>query len=902
MGASTPGDSNPGDRAAGNAGSVAGAGAFRRGTLIVMTTELPVGTVTFMFTDIERSTELAQRLGADFPQLVADHFELIRSQIAVEGGSEVKTLGDGVFAVFPGAAPALRAAAGIQREISAFAWPDGGDVRLRVGLHTGEATMSEDDYVGIEVHRAARIMAAGHGGQVLISEATRVLAGGSFSYMTLGRHALRGLEEDEALYQLVVDGLPSDFPPIRTATAIPNNLPVRASSILGRDADVDVLIGLVAEHRIVSVLGPGGIGKTSLAVTVGGRVLDRFSGGVRFVDLSAVSEPAFVVTAIADEIGADPKSMDGVTLRLGNSPTLLILDNFEHVVEAAADVGQLIDACAGLKLLVTTQAPLHLPGEQRYSLQPLETEPSADSPGVRLFSERARAVDPSFSSDPEEVAALVRMLDGLPLAIELTAAMANLLTPSDMIKRLSAGRSASRASTTGPERHRSLNDALEWSHGLLDTQAQLVFRRLSVFADGMSLSAAEEVAGASDVDPLTTIAELVDRSLLLRRAGSTSRLHMLEGIRRFGRDRLAESNDEEPTVASYADHFCHLAHDAHDGLQSDRGEWWRARIDDELGNFRDVLSHLWRAGEAARGLELLGNIWRFHQSRGRLIELRLWLDRFFELADADEATLGRAKGLMARAAASYWRGESDAAIGDYEEAVKISRGLDDEGVVADALYGLGASLIISGRPERAEPLLDEAKALYSSRGDLGGLADIVAGEAFIALRQHGLSGLGPAFERAAALYTEAGRQVQATQCLLAQSAVAIIEGRLEDALGFAKSAIQRGVELVDIFVQTWGLEYVARIALEFGQIETAAMLAGAAHASAEQMGGGWDPGVVGLDTARDLLVERFGQGEAASRMKSGESTTLEDTVELALSIEPPSPSDGRAISIQSTST
>ena len=234
-----------------------------------MTPTLPTGTVTFLFTDIEGSTQLAQRFGADYPQLVADHFSIIRGEVDQANGVEVNTTGDGVFAAFPSAVDAMAAAGGIQRLMYIKEWPEGGDVRVRVGAHTGEATVSDADYVGVDVHKAARIMAAGHGGQILASESTRLLARGGFEFMSLGRHLLRGLEADESVFQLMIPDLPSDFPPLNTASAAPNNLPTRVSSIIGRGDDIEAIIGLIDEHRLITILGPGGVGKTSLAVTIG---------------------------------------------------------------------------------------------------------------------------------------------------------------------------------------------------------------------------------------------------------------------------------------------------------------------------------------------------------------------------------------------------------------------------------------------------------------------------------------------------------------------------------------------------------------------------------------------------------------------------------------------------------
>ncbi len=848
-----------------------------------MTPTLPTGTVTFLFTDIERSTRLAQKFGADYPQLVADHFSIIRGEVDQADGVEVNTTGDGVFAVFPSAVDAMAAAGGIQRLMYLEEWPEGGEVRVRVGAHTGEATVADGDYVGVDVHKAARIMAAGHGGQTLASESTRLLAGGGFEFMSLGRHLLRGLETDESIFQLMLPELPSDFPPLNTASAAPNNLPTRVSSIIGRDDDIEAIIGLIDEHRLITILGPGGVGKTSLAVTIGSRVVDGFPGGVTFVDLSAISEAAFVVSSIADVLGVDTKTVEGVSQRLGEGSSLLVLDNFEQVVGAAEDVGQLMDESRAVRFLVTSQVPLRLPGEQRYVLPALLVNGSADSAGVRLFYERAQAADPSFSADPDEVSALVGRLEGLPLAIELVASRANLLSPVEMLERLEGGNLTYSAPVGAPERHRSLTDALEWSYDLLDEVAQTAFRRLSVFAGDTALSAVEQVTGDEAVpDALSAIGELVDRSLLVRQAGSTSKYRMLDGIRLFGRHLLAESGEAEEIEDRFVAYFIRASREAYKGLQSDKGEWWRSHLDAGFANLREVLSILHRNREAAKGLELLGNTWRFYQSRGRLVEFELWLSRFFEIPDTDLNSEGGVKGLMGRAALHYWREEPDLAIKDYEVAVARARKLEDLNLTADALYGLGTSLIIDGRGGEAARYLEEARAMYTELGDMGGLADIVAGDAWVTASVSGFAGLASAFEHSGDLYQQAGRQIQATQAKFAQAAVALTEDRLDDAQDLALAGLARGVDLSDVFLQTWGLEYAASIALEYDNVEFAGLLFGAAESERERIGGGWGPESVGLPNARTVLVERLGEERTQELVEPGRQMDLAAAVELAL--------------------
>lgn len=849
----------------------------------MVTRQLPTGTVTFLFTDIEDSTGLARKFGSEFPGLVADHFSILKSAISDAGGIVINTTGDGVFAVFESVASAIEVASALQMAIAEHTWPEGGVVKVRVGVHTGEATITDDDYAGIEVHRAARIMSAGHGGQVLASDTTRLLAGSEFEFKPLGRLMLRGLEQEEAIFQLIVPGLPSDFSPPRTARLIANNLPTRLTPLIGREPDLDAIKDLVERSRLTTVLGPGGVGKTSLAVSVGKLVLDQYPGGVVFVDLSGIAESRFVVSAIADNVGTESKSVEGISARLGDDPTLLILDNFEQVLDASADVGAVLEATDQMTLLVTSQAPLRLRGEQRYMLGPMSDEP--DSAGVDLFYERARAVDPSFEASRQDVANLVAKLDGLPLAIELAAARVNLLAPDEMADRIEAVGSGVSVDVGPGQRQRSLADALGWSYGLLDEATASVFRRLSVFASDMSLGAVEEIAGFDGLDVLTALGELVDRSFVVRLRGQSTRFRLLDGIRRFARALLDQSDEAGEIRRRYASYYAQLGNDAYIGLQTDKGEWWRALFDDEQSNIRDVLSMAYESGDATSGLQLLGDTWRFFQSRGRLSELDLWLDRFFGLPGVEEGSRSHIMGLMARGALEYWREEPTEALRCYEHAVVLARGLDDRSLIADALLGLATSHLLNEDPHPARSTLVEAAMLYEDIGDPGGYADVVAAEGFIDLRLDGLVGLGPAFEKVTELYIAAGRRIQATQGMFAQTAVALAEGRLADARVQALIGIRSSVELADVFLQTWGLEYLAVIEIESENLELGGLYTGATERSRENIGGGWGPKSVGLATPVEMLQERLGNDGAEHLMRAGREVEFSELVARSLEDE-----------------
>ena len=401
-----------------------------------MRADLPTGTVTFFFSDIEGSTRLAQRMGPSFRELIDQHNAIVRSVAASADATEVRTVGDSFFLVFKTADAAVGTAIRIQQELEKHAWPEEAAVRVRIGIHTGKGELGGDDYVGVDVHRAARIADAGHGGQVLVSEATRLLIdGGGFGFRDLGVHHLRGLARPEPLTQIMVPTLPAEFPPLRTESARWNNLPASTTTLVGRQAEVAAIGRLLEDHRVVTLLGPGGIGKTRLAIAAAADAVARFGDGVVFVDLSGIDDADLVPGAVADALMLEESSLEAAVDHLAPLELLLVLDNFEQVAAAAPSVSTLLEAAPRLTTLVTSQAPLNVAGEQRYPVGPLATD-GGRGPGVELFFARAGQVDPSFDGDVSTVARIVEALDGLPLAVELAASRAHVLPLDEIMARV----------------------------------------------------------------------------------------------------------------------------------------------------------------------------------------------------------------------------------------------------------------------------------------------------------------------------------------------------------------------------------------------------------------------------------------------------------------------------------
>jgi len=529
--------------------------------------ELPTGTITFLFTDIEGSTRLLAALGSRYEAVLADHRRLLRAAFSSHAGVEVDTQGDALFYAFAGAQDAVTAAVEDQQELSSHDFGEGVELRVRMGLHSGQPTVTEEGYVGTDVHLGARISAVAWGGQVVVSSATAVLVDGDadeISLRSLGEHALKDIEDRVELYQVVAPGLRKDFPALRSVSAHPTNLPARLAPLIGREDDIAQMVKLLSSKdvSVVTLVGPGGTGKTRVALAVGAELLSVLADGVFFVDLSALSDVSLVVPGIAQALSLREAPGRSLTETLGDylssKEMVLILDNFEQVMDAAGEVSALVGSSSSLKVVVTSREALRIEGEREFPLHPLAL-PSSEgevgeilaSPAVELFVARARAVLPGLrvnGEDARHVATICRRLDGLPLAIELAAARVKVLTLSSLASRLENSLGVlGTGRRDASDRQRTLTGAIAWSYELLDEDEQRLFARLGVFAGGWSLEAAEAVCdrGDSALDVLDGIASLVDKNLVRVVEGDDGRFSMLETIREFAIEKLLESDEAE---------------------------------------------------------------------------------------------------------------------------------------------------------------------------------------------------------------------------------------------------------------------------------------------------------------------------------------------------------------------
>ncbi len=866
--------------------------------------ELPTGTVTFLFTDIEGSTRLLQELGDAYPAVRDRHAEIVRLAVAEGEGVEVSTEGDSFFVVFTTPGGAVRAAVAAQRELAAEDW-SGPPVPVRMGVHTGEGVLGGDNYLGLDVNRAARIAAAAHGGQIILSGATRGLVEDALpegvTLRDLGDHRLKDLDHPIHLYDLVVEGIASDFQPPRSLDARPNNLPEQLTSFVGREEEISEICRLLERSRLLTLTGAGGTGKTRLALQVASETLTRYRDGAFFADLSTVTDPALVPSSLAKALGVPEEPgrpiVEALQAYLRDRELLLVADNFEQVTEAAPMIEELLTSAPKLKVLATSREVLSLRGEQEYAVPPLEPPDPAQLPdvltlgrftAVRLFTERAIAVQPSFRVTEENapaVAQITARLDGLPLAIELAATRTKVLTPQQILPRLEQSLSIlTSGARTLPERQRTLRGAIAWSYDLLEGTERDLFARLAVFFGGWTLEAAETVTepGELGVDALDGLTSLVDRSLIRRTdPNGHPRFVMLETIREFALEQLEAGADAEAVRRRHGQHFLDLALEAEPHLTADDQVEWLDRCEVEHPNLRAALRWAIEEGEADRAQEAAGALWRFWQQRGHLAEGQRWFEEILALPSGQGSTVARAKALIGAAGIAWWQKDRESAKAFYEQALPIERELGDPGRIAEALYNL-AFAVAGEDVEAAARMLDEALGLFRSAGDERGTAQVLAMLVIRDAQADRWEAVLAKLEEAVAIWRKLGDRLH-----LAFDSIwlAFAHGRL----GHREAARAAALESLDLFLEAdnqtgvgIALVDLAFLATWEGRHEEAIRLAGAFDSVKERVGGP-PGGFAGLlegdpaDEARAHLSE-----EAAERAwNEGRAMSLDQAVALA---------------------
>jgi predicted ATPase/class 3 adenylate cyclase len=814
--------------------------------------ELPTGTVTFVFTDVEGSTRLLHQLGADaYADALAQHRRALREAFVRHEGVEVDTQGDSFFIAFS-TAPAAIAATAEAQEVFAP-----GPIRVRMGIHTGTPYVTDEGYVGPDVHRAARIAAAGHGGQILVSSSTASLIEGG-SLRDLGEHRLKDLAAPERLYQLGGEA----FPPLRSLHQ--TNLPIPATPFLGRQRELDEVTTLLGSRgaRVLTLTGPAGAGKTRLALQAAAEASDLYPDGVFWTPLAALRDPKLVLEVAAQALEA----RDGLADRIGDRRLLLILDNFEHLIDAAGELVGLLAACPNHQLLVTSRELLRLPGEQAYPVPSLEPEDATE-----LFTARARAADPRFEPGPI-VEELCSQLDNLPLALELAATRVGVLSPEQLLDRLSKRLDLLKAGRGVDPRQQTLRATIEWSYDLLGETERLLFERLSVFHGGCTLEAAEEICEA-DID---TLQSLIDKSLF-RRHGE--RFWMLETMREYATERLEERGEGDELRRRHADHFLSRAEDAAVGAPSEFTEavWLR----DELDNIRRARGWLIAAGDVEREVRLaVATFWALW-TRASLRELKAWLVSALERsADLDPGL--RADGLGAAALAAANLGESEVAREYARESLEIARERNDKRQIEWALRVL--SFDEPNLDERRR-LLHECETLLRELGDDGGLGWVTFLLGVTLFDEGRFTEARETFNRAVAIFRGLGRRWEATNAEDAMAYVLIADGQHEAARPFLEEALRTAVDL-----QSVALAIEALAALGCVRVQTdpgaATRLLSAAETIAEESGQRLEAAYALplVERAAEAARERLGDGFGVE-WEAGSELTLNEAVALALGEE-----------------
>src|SRR5438445_1112657 len=799
--------------------------------------ERPTGTVTFLFTDIEGSTRLLQELGDDWVGVLEDQRRLMRESIAQNTGVELGTAGDSFFVVFASAADATQAVVSAQQALAGHAWTGSKTVRVRMGLHTGEARRVGDDYVGLDVHRAARIAACGHGGQVVISDSVFALVvtalPAGVSIRDLGEHRLKDLPRPEHLYQLEIDGLPTEFPPLKTLDVRKNNLPLQLTSFLGRTAELAALKELLAGGRLVTLVGTGGIGKTRLAIELATEVLEDF-GYVWLAELAPITDPGLVAQTlmaaidVREQAGRTP--LDALIDYSAPTSALVILDNCEHLVEACAILAEsLLEACPKLKIIATSREHLGVPGEASWRVPSLPgpdpewlpaLEQVAESAAVALFVDRATAASPSFQLTKENAPLVVQIcqrLDGIPLAIELAAKRLSLLTLPQMITRLNDRfRLLTGGGRTALPRQQTLRAAIDWSHELLAESERTLLRRASVFAGGFSLELAEEICAWTPLDAadmLDLLGTLVSKSLIVYDE-TGSRYGMLETIREYAVERARSAGEDGEIATRHRTRFLALAEEADRELHGPAQLRWFDLIDTEIANFRAAFDSYLTHEDAQAALRIASGLGLYWRARGRFTEGRGWLERGLAPREAVPATL-RARALAWASYLAIYQGAYTQAQIRGEESLNLYTAAGDGWGTGFALQVLGAVALNQDDYPSAARLEQESVRYLRQNGDTDGLGLSYVYLGVVALRRGEYPGAMGLLEQALLNFREVGDIRRVSIALRLMGEVELCQGHYTPATSLLDESlvlVREAKDRVDLGLTVYLLGQAARAA------------------------------------------------------------------------------------------
>jgi len=830
--------------------------------------EPPTGTVTFLFTDIEGSSRLWERFPVDMGPALARHDSLLRSEIEAQTGFVFKTVGDAFCAAFPSPQAAIDAATSAQRVLFAEDWGKTGPLRVRMGLHTGAAELRGSDYFGGTLNRVARICAAGHGGQILVSETLASMledGEGDLELVSLGDFRLRNLHRVERIFQVQVPGLPQAFPPLRSQQNLPHNLPIPPTSFVGREQEMERVKQLLGRNRSLTLLGTGGTGKTRLAIETGRELLETYPDGVWLVELAPFDEDASVAEAISAALGIREELgrslQDSLVSFVCKRQMLLILDNCEHILANVAECAAgLLAGCANLHILATSRQALGIRGEVTLPVPPLpafdvwrrsrDHQPTAEEisrfEAVRLFVERARSVQPSFALTDENAPDIARIcwrLDGIPLALELAAARLRVLSPAqisdrlnDQFKLLKSG-----GQTILPHQQ-TLRALIDWSYDLLDQRERIIFHRLGIFAGGRTLEAVEAVCTGGEIDEddiLDLLQQLADKSLVFveEEKGSSPRFTLIESVWQYARERLRDSGEFEQLRDRHLDYCLQLVEAAEPHLRGPDPARWVRRLTSESLNLRFALDHASeRQGGVETALGLVAALERFWEICGNLEEARRHVEAVLARPDCAAHSELHAKALTCAGRIAWLQDRYPEGLEYLKSAREILEGLDRPDLLG-LLCGYEGFLVFSaGDVEAAIRCFDRTEEIGRSAGDPRVLALAHAGRGSIAAQQGHLEQALEIKHEALAEFRKLGDKWIVGYSLWGVANVALSMGRPE----LAREALREWALIAREVGNRWSTPYLVQHLADTARLEAkpelAARLFGAAEALRENLG------------------------------------------------------------------
>ena len=871
-------------------------------------TNLPTGTVTFLFTDIEGSTRLAQEYPDQWEPLRARHHAILQSVVEANTGYVFQIIGDAFCAAFHTASDALQAAIEGQHKLQTEDWGDM-PIKVRMGIHTGEAELqAKGDYHGyLAMSRVQRLMSSGHGGQVLISLVTESLLKGQLPGQTtlkdMGERRLKDLIQPEHIYQLVIPNLPSDFPPLKTLGIYRHNLPAQTTTFIGREQEIGEVKQELEKHRLVTLTGSGGTGKTRLSLQVAVDLLDRFQHGIWFIELAPLTDPDLIPQTILSAIGIQEQpgktSLDVLKEYLHEKQSMILLDNCEHLVSASAQVtSALLSVAPKLKVLASSREALGVTGELSFPVPSLKLpdikhlpviEKLSEYEAVRLFIDRAALVSTHFDMNKENapfVAQICYRLDGIPLAIELAAARVKVLSVEQIAERLDDRfRLLTGGARTALPRQQTLRATIDWSYNLLSEHERILLRRLAVFIGGWTLDAAEKVCGGNSLETdqiLDLLSQLVNKSLVtVETAQVETRYRILETVRQYAREKLFDTEEASSMRAKHMDYFVKLAEQAEPELAHSNQVFWLNKVDDELDNFRLALEWALRINNGEQALRIvgaLGQFWWTHNNH--LEEGRAWIRRATETGCRNKA----------QAKALYWGSILARTQEDFLTARKLSNEslelchlLEDQEGIAKALSVLGSLDYFENTFSTAQKIWGEALEIYRQLKDKQGIAGVLNNLGHIHHTQGNVKKAQEIFEECLTIYRELGNKLGLSYMLGNLGDAIFAQGNLARARELYEEAFMISRELGDKNSFAVGFSSLANVLCQEGHYSRSAQVQGAVISILRELGTFLEPiEQAGFEKTTGLLKEFMNSDQYEKEFEAGEALSLEQAIELAL--------------------